>query len=135
MKITIKKKESIKQVLEKFIYIGDKRYIDMALEKIVSIHDGKTERSLAEHKLYFVFCDWLSKNMPEALLPFGLEHMTSDTIHNIFKCKFKINSTSFGSMTESSFNEYFKDCVEWTSSYILRCNIDDLKQFMLEGEI
>ena len=142
MKLTQKKKMQLHEIINRYsIYLLARQSInnkgmDHTLKLITECVEASGERSLPEHKMYWSFCTFASKHVPEIILcALDVSACNSDMIHNLFKAKYKKESTSFSKMNESEFNEYFNKCQDWFASYFLRITKDEMLQQFERGEV
>jgi len=138
MQLTKKKIKSIENVLVKLseyakLSTFDSDLIQKALNKIIQIHNDKQDRSLPEHRLYWVQCDFIARHLPENILNMlGIKYATETMIHEMLKAHSDITSTAFNNMEQGEFNDYHKKSIEWVATYIFRMDSDTFQNWFEE---
>ena len=109
-----------------------KKYGDST--KIFDCVINTSQRSTRENNLYWAVMRFITDNLPEApinikeylLKALNIKKITEKLLHEIFKAKFAKESTSFESMSEADFNEYFNAVIDYIATVWLKCNPDDI---------
>lgn len=141
MKLSKAKIKRIEDILDKFIEIINVRVWDgtlkqKALQAIIKAVEGYTVRSLEEHRKYMALCSGIADNYPEILLRAnGLDKASTEYVHSVGKCKFKLSSTAFDNLDQDSFHTYHVEFRIWTATYILNCHEDELDEKVKKKKI
>lgn len=133
MKITIKKKNKIQALIQKALnyYLKQngitEKDIVFFTERICQVVCETDERSFPELKLYWLLMTWLEKGVSEKLeKAMNTDFISKNAWHELVKSKFNVTSIAFHNMDQEAFHLYFEQCIEWVSSYIVKCRPDDL---------
>ena len=102
------------------------------VEKIADYLENDTCRSPEQNKFYWAFLRFLSINTPEEITNHFRQILGDDFVfsaqawHETLKTKFNVTSTAFDQMPQVNFNDYVQKCLQFTATYILKCEVGDI---------